>query len=553
MNILKPQFVCLIILDGWGIASPGPGNAVSQANTINFNRFWASFPHTQLLAAGEAVGLPRGEAGNTETGHLNIGAGRIIYQDLERINLAVADGSFFQNKAFLDSINHAQKNSSNIHLMGLIGASGIHSNLEHLFALIQLLGKNDFGDKVYLHLFTDGRDSPSTSSIQYLKEIRRVLDLEKTGQIASIMGRYYAMDRDRRWDRTEKAYLALTKGVGRLVKSPEEAVEKSYQEGKTDEFIEPSLVADTDGKPLSLIHDNDSVIFFNFRIDRPRQLTAAFTVNDFNTKSLALEFDPYLERYEKTHLLQKVRNYQEIFNRGQKLNNLFFVTMTEYSHSLVQAGCVVAFSPEVVEAPLGRILADNNQRQLRIAESEKERFVTYYFNGLRENPFEGEERIILPSPNVPTYDLKPEMSAYEITNRLLEKLRLPAAYSFMLVNFANPDMVAHTGSIGPAVKACEVLDECLGKIVNSVLSIEGCVLITGDHGNAEEMINNQTGQIDTEHNANPVPFIAIAKSLLGKPVNLQSGILADIAPTILALLGIDKPSSMTGKNLLESV
>lgn len=550
MNYSQTKFVCLVILDGWGLASSGPGNAVTLANTPNINKFWASFPHTQLLAAGEAVGLPRGEAGNTETGHLNIGAGRIVYQDLQRITTAIADGSFFQNKVFSDAVNHVKSNKSNLHLLGLIGASGIHSNLEHLYALIQLAAKQGLSNNVFLHLFTDGRDSPPTSSIQYVKKIKEVIMRERAGQIASVMGRYWAMDRDRRWDRTERAYRALTEGQGNPVKNPEEAIESSYKEGKTDEFIEPSLVIDETGKPFGLIKDNDAVIFFNFRIDRPRQLTAAFVAKDFTDNSLLLDFDPYLEKYEKTNLVAKISHYQKVFDRKIFLNNLFFATMTEYSRSLVSAGIKVAFLPEAVEMPLGRIISEANLKQLRIAESEKERFVTYYFNGLRENAFSGEDRLIIPSPNVPTYDQKPEMSAYEITDNLISKTSDNLNYSFVLVNFANPDMVAHTGSIGPAVKACSVLDECLGKIANSVMAAGGTLIISADHGNVEEMINNQTGQIDTEHNANPVPFIVISKELLGKSQTLASGILADIAPTILSILGIDKPSSMTGRSLL---
>jgi 2,3-bisphosphoglycerate-independent phosphoglycerate mutase len=544
------KFVCLVVLDGWGIASPGPGNAISQAKTINFNRFWASFPHTQLLASGEAVGLPRSEAGNTETGHLNLGAGRIVYQDLERINMAIANGTFFKNPVFLGAMKHVKENSSNLHIMGLVGASGIHSNLEHLFALIQACAQQGLNNNVFVHLFTDGRDSPPTASIEYVKKVGENLMQEGVGQIASIMGRYWAMDRDRRWDRTAKAYFALTKGEGLPVKTPEEAIEISYKDGKTDEFIEPAVITDQAGKPIVLIKDNDAVIFFNFRIDRPRQLTSAFVVQDFNDRSLLLDFDPYLEKYEKTHLISKIEKQQKLFDRGQILKNLFFVTMTEYSQSLVTAGTKVAYGPEHVDMPIGRVLSENNLKQLKMAESEKERFVTYYFNGLREEAFIGEERLIIPSPQIATYDLKPEMSAYEITDSLISKLKEPFDFSFVLVNFANPDMVAHTGSIGPAVKACEVLDECLGKISNSVEALGGTLLITGDHGNCEEMINNQTGQIDTEHNGNPVPFIVVSKDLLGRGQTLQSGILADVAPTILSILGIQKPSSMTGRDLL---
>lgn len=553
MKLTNSKFVCLVILDGWGIAAPGPGNAISQANTINMNRFWASYPHTQLTASGEAVGLPRSEAGNTETGHLNIGAGRIVYQDLKRISMAIANGTFFQNPALLGAIEHVKKNNSNLHIMGLIGASGIHSDMEHLTALLDLMGRQGLTNNVFLHLFTDGRDSPPTSASEYIKKVREDMQREKVGTIASIMGRYWAMDRDRRWERTEKAYNALTKGQGQLVKTPEEATEMSYQDGKTDEFIEPSIITDTQGTPIATIKENDAVIFFNFRIDRPRQLTASFAVEDFSNQSIFLDFDPYLEKYEKTHLVERIAKKENVFERGPRLNNLYFVTMTEYSQSLLDAGTHAAFLPEHVDIPLGKVIADAGLKQIRIAESEKERFITYYFNGLREEPFTGEERLIIPSLKVSTYDLNPEMSAYEITNTLLSKLKEPLDYSFILVNFANPDMLGHTGSIGPTVKACTILDECLGKIANSVLSLNGTLLISGDHGNAEEMIDPQTGQIDTEHNGNPVPFIAISKELIGRAQTLQSGILADIAPTVLSLLGIEKPSAMTERSLLSNL
>ena len=545
------QNVLLVILDGWGLAPPGPGNAVNLANTPNMDRLWYSFPHTQLLASGDAVGLPKGEAGNTETGHLNLGAGRIVYQDLERINMSIADGSFFQNQVLQNLVNHANQFNSNIHLLGLIGSGGVHSNIEHLFALLKFLSSKNF-KRVFLHLITDGRDSPPTSSRMYIDSLKKVIQQEGVGVIASIMGRYWAMDRDRRWDRTQKAYEALTEGKGYLVKTPEEAIQLSYSEGKTDEFIEPSLITNPNGSPVALIKDNDGVVFFNFRVDRPRQLTAAFIVDDFSDSSLALDFDPYLEKYEKTHIYGKVASYQKVFPRNIKLNNLFFCTMTEYSKSLIESGAKPIFPPEIVEMPLGRVISENSLRQLRVAESEKERFVTYYFNGQRENPFPGEERIIIPSPNVPTYDLKPEMSAYEITEVVLNALK-SQEYRFILVNYANADMVGHTGSIGPAVKACEVLDECIGKIANYILSVGGYLLITADHGNAEEMINLKSGQIDTEHSTFPVPFIAVSKDFFGKSVVLESGILADVAPTVLSLLGVNIPGEMMGKNLLKNV
>lgn len=552
MNDNQNKHVILLILDGWGVAQPGPGNAISLSKTTNFNRLWASCPHTQLKASGEAVGLPRDEAGNTETGHLNLGAGKIVYQDLERINMSIADGTFFENIEIKNAIEHAKSNNSSIHLIGLLGAGGVHSNIDHLFALIRFL-KNQNITNVFIHVITDGRDSPPTSSVTYVSRLRDELKREGIGEIVSVMGRYWAMDRDRRWDRTEKAYVALTEGRGLLVKTPEEAINLSYQEGKTDEFVEPSIIMNQDGKAKKLISDNDSVIFFNFRIDRPRQLTSAFIVNDFRDESLFLDFDPYLEKYEKTHIPSKVTNYQSVFKRNKLLKNLYFVTMTEYSRSLVEAGIHVAFPPEKLQNPLGRVISDAGLRQLRISESEKERFVTYYFNGQREDPFPGEERIIVPSPNVTTYDQKPEMSVNEITEKLIDRIKDTNEYAFILVNFANADMVGHTGNIGPTVLACETIDFCLGKIANFILAFGGYLIITADHGNAEEMINLRSGQIDTEHSTNPVPFLVVSKELLGKSQTIQSGILADLAPTILSLLNIPIPTSMTGRNLLERI
>ncbi|MBX4205702.1 2,3-bisphosphoglycerate-independent phosphoglycerate mutase [Candidatus Microgenomates bacterium] len=552
--MVNSKLVVLAILDGWGIASDNPGNAISQATTPNMDKFVASFPHTQLIASGEAVGLPRGEAGNTETGHLNLGAGRVVYQDLERINMSIADGSFFKNQVLLDAITHAQKNNSKLHLMGLVGASGVHSNIEHLFALIQLSARLNFKN-VYLHLFTDGRDSPPTSAKTYIEKILQVTQREGVGTIASIMGRYWAMDRDLRWERTQRAYDALVKGQGVLYKTPQEAIDKSYENGKTDEFIEPALMINETGKPITLISANDAVVFFNFRIDRPRQLTRAFVFQDF-TKStqVAAGFDPYAVKYKKTHLIQQENTVAagEPFTRGAAIPNLYFVTMTEYSKPLVEEGAKVAFPPEIVQMPLGRVISDNALRQLRMCESEKERFVTFYFNGQQEIAFPGEDRLIIPSPKVPMYDQQPQMSAREVTNALLERLQ-SGEYSLVIVNFANADMVGHTGNIGAAVTACGVVDECLGKISNYVLAYGGTLMITADHGNAEEMINNQTGQIDTEHNPNPVPFIAISKDFLGKGIMLQSGVLADIAPTILKQMGLEIPTSMTGKDLLTAL
>jgi 2,3-bisphosphoglycerate-independent phosphoglycerate mutase len=355
----QKQFVCLVILDGWGLAPAGAGNAITQAKTPNMNRFWLSFPHTQLQAAGEAVGLPRGEAGNTETGHLNLGAGRIVYQDLARINMAIADGSFFTNKVLLEAIEQASKKEKNLHYLGLIGAGGVHSNVEHLYALIQLAASKGFKN-LYLHLFTDGRDSPPTSAKTYVSQVREVIKKEGVGQIGSLMGRYWAMDRDLRWDRTAKAYFALTRGEGHLVKTPEEAIEMSYAQGKTDEFIEPSLMTDTKGEPLALIKEGDSVIFFNFRIDRPRQLSRAFIFEDFSKEALKVEeFDPYMVEFTKKHTSQQAPK-QKPFERGPRIKDLFFVTMTEYSKQLGESGAKVAFPPDVIAMPIPEPVSKND-------------------------------------------------------------------------------------------------------------------------------------------------------------------------------------------------
>ncbi|KKR30545.1 phosphoglycerate mutase (2,3-diphosphoglycerate-independent) [Candidatus Woesebacteria bacterium RIFCSPHIGHO2_01_FULL_39_32] len=547
----KPKFVVLAILDGWGIAPDGPGNAITQSNTPNMNKFWLSYPHAELETSGESVGLPRGEDGNTETGHLNLGAGKIVYQDLERINMAIAEGSFFQNEVLISAIEHAKKNNSNLHLMGLVGAGGVHSNIDHLFALIQLAKRSNFKN-VFIHVFTDGRDSPPTAAKTYIDLLEKVVRKEEVGTIASIMGRYWAMDRDQRWERTAKAYFALTRGIGNLVEKPSDAIDKSYSEGRTDEFIEPSLIMGRDGKPIATISDNDAIIFFNFRIDRPRQLTKAFVFNDFSKANITFVFDPFKVKYESTHLNSHETKAVEPFERGKRLNNLFFVTMTEYGKPISQEGANPSFPPEMVEMPLSGVISESGLTQLKLTESEKERFVTFYFNGLREKAYPLEDRIIIQSPKVPTYDQKPEMAALEITETLLKKLAA-SSYSFVLVNYPNPDMVGHTGNIGATVKAVEVVDECIGRVANFVLAYEGMLLITADHGNAEELINALTGEIDTEHSTNHVPFIAISRTLLGKSQKLKNGMLADVAPTIIELLELQLPTTMTGHNLLAEI
>jgi len=534
----------LIILDGWGLAPPGPGNAISLAKLTHIPRYWVSYPHGQLAASGEAVGLPSDEDGNTETGHINIGAGRIVYQDLPRINLSIRDNTFYNNDAFIGAVRYAAKHNSKLHLMGLLSDSGVHASREHLYALLSSVKKQGNTNNVYLHMFTDGRDSPPQAGIRFISEVEAKCRELGVGTIATVMGRYYAMDRDRRWERTETAYRALTENISRTAPNARVAIEKAYDEGMSDEFIEPTVILDEKGSPTPRITNYDAVIFYNFRIDRPRQLTRAFVLSNFETERPAVSFDPYAVKYYHKHVVEEDPRARP-FTRHVVLPNLFFVTMTEYEHTLP---CTVAFPPDPVKMPLGRVLSDLNLRQLRMAETEKERFVGYYFNGMREDPYRGEDRIIVPSPHVATYDLKPEMSAYELTQKLIDRLTI-GVYAVIVVNLANPDMVGHTGNISAAVRACEVVDDCIGKIVSNVLAIDGSCMITGDHGNVEEMLGFGS-QMDTEHSTNPVPFIMIDHSFDNYPHALPLGKLADIAPTLLGFRNIQIPSLMTGNNLL---
>lgn len=541
------RFVLLIVLDGWGVAPSGPGNAISLSHIPFYRNLWTSYPHCLLKASGEAVGLPRGEDGNTETGHINLGAGRIVYQDLPRINMAIADGTFFKNPAFLQAISHAKSNNSNLHLLGLVGSGGVHSNIEHLFAILELCKEQQF-DRVFIHPFTDGRDSPPSSAMLYLEQVASKITSFGFGKIATVMGRYYAMDRDRRWDRIEKAYKALTEGIGLTAPSYDQAVKMAYDKGQTDEFIEPTIIVEN-GQPLTKIKSGDSVIFLNFRIDRPRELTKAFVLADFENEANTMGYDPFAVKYYKKHEVE-ISTMMPPFKRGPQISNLDFITMTEYSKNITVSA--VAYPPQRISYPLGRIVAENNIKQLRISESEKERFVTYYFNGQYETPFEGEDRTIIPSPKVATYDLMPQMSAFALADALVNNIR-SEKYGFILINFANPDMVAHTGNLKATIAACEVVDKCLVKIIPEVLNHHGTAFVTADHGNAEELIDLSTGNVDTEHSTAPVPFIAINEHLTDKTMELPMGILADVAPTILSFLYIEKPSSMTGRNLMKNV
>ncbi len=537
--------IVLLILDGFGQGPQYAGNSIYLAKMDFYEFLLANYPNSKLQAAGEAVGLPKGEDGNSEVGHLNLGAGRIVYQDLPRINMSIADASFFHNEAFLNAIAHVKKNDSALHLVGLIGSGGVHSNIEHLFALLHLAKKNDL-KKVYLHLFTDGRDSPPTSALIYLKQVENEIKNNQTGEIASIIGRYFAMDRDKRWDRTFKAYDLLVKGKCFMYKNPEEAILAAYERGETDEFIQASIIANEKGEYLhSRIKNHDSVIFYNFRVDRPRQLTKMFVLPVFSQEAVAKsDYDPYTERYFKKGLIEEVKTV--VPDRGEALKDLFFTTMTQYDRNL---NCEVAFALEKIKNPLGKVLDDNKLEQLHMSESEKEKMVTYFFNGLRDDPFSGEERIIVSSPQVTTYDLKPEMSAPEITETFLQKIK-NNNYTFSVVNFANPDMLGHTGNIEQAIVALKTVDKSLSEIYNLVVEeLGGTIIITADHGNCEEMIDKD-GNIDTKHSIYPVPFVFVNKNL--KNSKASDGVLGDVAPTILNLLGIGKPDEMTGRNLVNT-
>lgn len=546
-NSIKPTV--LVILDGFGLAPPSPGNAISQAKMSNFISLLNDYPHTELIASGESVGLPANEVGNTEVGHLTIGAGRVILQDLKRINLAIERGSFYENKAFLLASNHVKSNNSNLHIFGLLGSGKVHSSKDHIYALLQFC-KKEMLKNVCVHVFTDGRDSPPKEGVTLISELERYLNLLGVGFIASVSGRYYAMDRDRRWQRIEKVYKALTEGVGNVASSAKEAVEIAYQKGQTDEFIEPTLIV-TGGRSPSVVKDNDAVIFANFRIDRAKQLTMAFVLPNFeDLKAFDFGYD------SQTNLKIGQVQIGDTFVRTIKPKNLVFVTMTEYQENLpVNA---VAFGPEQVEMPFAEVVSRAGFSQLRMSESEKERFVTYYFNGLRETAFDGEDKLIVPSPKVPTYDQKPEMSLYELVDKCKKQIS-KNKYNFILINFANPDMLGHTGNIKATIKALEAVDKSLKNLVTHVLKYDGLIAITADHGNCEEMLTypsttffytSQKGVLNTDHSNNPVPFLLISQKIKSKSGILRSGGLSDVAPTLLNLMNLSAPPQMTGQSLL---
>lgn len=510
-SIKHPSYVCLVVLDGWGIAPPGPGNAIYLAKTPNLDTLFEKYPHTELKASGEAVGLPRGQMGNSEVGHLNLGAGRVVYQDLTRINRAISDGSFFHNQELTKAFAHAASQNGAVHLLGLLSDGGVHSDISHLKALVELAKQQNCAS-LFLHLFLDGRDVSPKSGAGYVKEIKSYLKKEGCGSIATISGRYYAMDRDRRWDRIKLAYDAIVHGTGPYNSDPVGLVEKSYSDGVTDEFVIPTVV---DEDPRSRISSRDSVIFFNFRPDRARQLTKSLTFVDFK------EFD-----------------------RGPNPPFPYFVSMTEYDASFKNP---IAFPPEELKNVLADVLSQAGKTQLHIAETEKYAHVTFFFNGGVEKAHRGETRKLIPSPtDVPTYDEKPAMSAREVTGELLRLLG-QQRFDFIVLNFANCDMVGHTGKLEAAIEAVEVVDECIGRVYEKVRSQGGACLITADHGNAERMIDADGGP-DTAHTTGMVPLI------MTWPGHLREGCaLGDVAPTVLKLLRLPIPEEMTGRCIVNNL
>ena len=503
--------VALIILDGFGLRDEQMGNAVAQAKKPVYDRLWNRYPHTTLTASGEAVGLPDGQMGNSEVGHLNIGAGRIVYQNLTRINKSIREAEFFKSETLLRAISHAKEHGSALHLMGLLSDGGVHSHYEHMFALLQLAKLNGV-DKVFVHAFLDGRDVNPQSALDYIEQTEKQMRDIGVGKFASVTGRYYAMDRDKRWDRVEKTYKALVDGTALTAVTPTAGVLAAYERDVHDEFVEPFIIEEL-GKPVATIEDNDAVVFFNFRPDRAIQLSRVFTEHGFD------EFD----------------------TGEKKFKNLKFVTFTHYSEEVVAD---VVFDNENLEDTLGEVISNNGLTQLRIAETEKYPHVTFFMSGGKEAKFVGEERILIASPKVATYDLKPEMSAYEVTEALVEAIEADR-FDAIILNFANPDMVGHSGLLEPTIKAIETVDECLGRIIDAIHAKGGTAIVTADHGNADEVMTTEGGPM-TAHTTNPVPVIVTKEDLVLR----EGGILADLAPTMLTLLELEQPKKMTGTSLI---
>ncbi|MBU9727372.1 2,3-bisphosphoglycerate-independent phosphoglycerate mutase [Diplocloster modestus] len=503
----------LMILDGYGLNDRKDGNAVAEANTPVMDKLMSEYPFVKGNASGMAVGLPDGQMGNSEVGHLNMGAGRIVYQELTRITKEIQDGDFFKNEALLKAVENCKANGSALHMFGLLSDGGVHSHNTHLYGLLEL-AKHHGLNKVYVHCFLDGRDTPPASGKGYVEQLEAKMEEIGVGEIATVMGRYYAMDRDNRWDRVELAYKALAKGEGVQAGSAPEAVQNSYDEGKNDEFVLPAVVM-KNGRPAATIQDKDSVIFFNFRPDRAREITRAFCDNDFSG-----------------------------FERDKRLD-LTYICFTEYDVTIPNK--TVAFHKVEITNTFGEFLAAHGMTQARIAETEKYAHVTFFFNGGVEEPNKGEDRILVKSPKVATYDLQPEMSAYKVADKLVEAIKSDK-YDVIIINFANPDMVGHTGVESAAIKAVEAVDECVGKAYDALMEVNGQMFICADHGNAEQLVDYNTGDPFTAHTINPVPFILVNYE---KDYTLrEGGCLADIAPTLIEMMGMEQPVEMTGKSLL---
>ena len=513
---MAAPITALIILDGFGHRDAVAYNAIRTDGAVHFKKLWENYPHTYIQASGLDVGLPAGQMGNSEVGHLNIGAGRIVYQELTRITKSIEDGDFFRNPAFLKAMDNCKQKNSALHLMGLCSDGGVHSHLEHLYALVRM-AKEQGLSKVYIHCFMDGRDTPPRSGEGYIRQLEEKLNEIGAGEIATVSGRYYAMDRDNRFERVERAYAALVYGEGFTAESGHEAMEKSYARGDSDEFVQPTVIL-KNGKPVATVQPDDSIIFFNFRPDRARELTRAFLFADFDG-----------------------------FERKKGFFPLTYVSMTQYDKTF-EDKLSVAFKPENLQNTLGQYLAKLHKTQLRIAETEKYAHVTFFFNGGVEAPNPLEDRCLIPSPKVATYDLKPEMSAYEVTEEAVKRID-SGKYDVMILNFANPDMVGHTGVMEAAVKAVHAVDACLEKVVDAILRQGGRCIITADHGNCEYMWDEKQNAPFTAHTTNPVPCVLVDDTR--KDVKLRSdGRLSDLSPTLLDLMGVEKPAEMTGNTLI---
>ena len=509
MKIPKP--LIMIILDGWGISPRTEGNAVYHAHTPVMDRIVSQYPNTTLDCAGEPVGLPEGQMGNSEVGHLNLGSGRVVYQDISRINKSIHDGDFFSNESILRAMEHVRTNLSSLHIMGLLSDGGVHSHIDHLFALLTMAKKAGI-KQVYIHAFLDGRDVQPKCAGEYILKTEQKMEELGIGKIATLSGRYYAMDRDNRWERVRLAYDALTQGTGEMSHSAIDAVSDAYERGENDEFVRPTII-NTNGNPIATIQDSDAIIFFNFRPDRAREITKALTMHDFSG-------------FERK-ITPKV----------------YFMCMTRYDETFELP---IAFPEQPLKNTLSEYLSKSGKKQLHIAETEKYAHVTFFFNGGVEKPYKNEDRILIHSPLVATYDLKPEMSAYQVTDILVEKIN-SGEYDVIIANYANPDMVGHTGIFDAALKAVETVDECLGRVLEAVASQGGAALILADHGNCEQMIYYEDNSPHTAHTTNPVPLVIVSDM----NIDLRKGIFADVAPTMLAILHLEVPSQMTGHSLLD--